>query len=99
MVVYLDARGCYIDDEIAAFGDLAVIHGRYRPLVERALAAGARGILVAHNHPSGAARPSSNDVRFTRALLALGRALDLRIHDHLVVTATAIFSIRQRSIL
>jgi DNA repair protein RadC len=42
------------------------------------------GIVLAHNHPSGDARPSESDFRVTRRLATAAEALDCTVLDHLV---------------
>ena len=43
------------------------------------------GCFLLHNHPSGNPTPSAIDVRFTRDLTRRAAALDLVVHDHIVV--------------
>ena len=50
-----------------------------------ALGAGAKAILVAHNHPSGNPKPSRDDVEMTRKLMAGAELLGVRLLDHLVI--------------
>ena len=50
-----------------------------------AIACGATGVLVAHNHPSGDSTPSQPDIDVTRRLTDAGAVLDLRILDHIVI--------------
>jgi hypothetical protein len=38
-----------------------------------------------HNHPSGDPKPSRDDVEMTREVKAAAEALDIAIHDHLVI--------------
>lgn len=45
----------------------------------------ASGIIVAHNHPSGDARPSQRAIEVTRRLADASRALGICLCDHLVV--------------
>lgn len=52
----------------------------------------AAGVVLAHNHPSGRAIPSEEDVRLTRKLVEGGRLLDIAVHDHLIITATGYYS-------
>ena len=52
----------------------------------------AAGVVLAHNHPSGRAVPSEEDVRLTRKLVDGGRLLDIAVHDHLIITATGYYS-------
>jgi DNA repair protein RadC len=54
----------------------------FRPLI----ACGARGFIMAHNHPSGDPSPSSEDYAMTRQVKAAGDILGVPLLDHLVVT-------------
>lgn len=84
----------YLADEPIALGTRDKIEARARPLFERALALGAAGFLLAHNHPSGHCRPSAHDVAGTARIADLAEALELRLIDHLIVTRTRVFSMR-----
>jgi len=50
-----------------------------------ALSAGATGILLAHNHPSGRLRPSTADIKLTEKLRTAGAALEIPVMDHLII--------------
>lgn len=52
-----------------------------------ALKACARSIVVAHNHPSGNLKPSSEDIELTKKLVAAGKILELPVHDHLILSS------------
>ncbi|ANY19740.1 hypothetical protein A6F68_01223 [Tsuneonella dongtanensis] len=93
-VVYCDAARGYLADETVAAGDARRIEARARPVIERALALGAAGFLMAHNHPSGVCRPSADDIAATRQLAAIAEALELTLVDHLIVTRRSVFSMR-----
>lgn len=92
--IFADRTRGYILDEPVTMGSSTRIEARVRPLVERALALGASGILLAHNHPSGRCRPSEDDVTGTRRLVEIAEALELTLLDHLIVTRTRVFSMR-----
>ncbi|WGQ09918.1 JAB domain-containing protein [Pedobacter gandavensis] len=51
-----------------------------------ALKASASAIILAHCHPSGNLDPSSQDITITNKLIEIGKYLDLRILDHLILT-------------
>jgi DNA repair protein RadC len=57
------------------------------------------GIVLAHNHPSGDARPSDSDLRATRRLVSAVEALDCTVLDHLVYAGTECRSLRQMGYL
>lgn len=65
-----------------------------RDIVRDALALDARKLVLAHNHPSGDARPSAADLAFTRRLALCVEAIDVRLLDHLVVAGDRITSLR-----
>jgi len=56
-----------------------------REVFRNALALGAVGIIVAHNHPSGDPTPSAEDHAVTRQLVAAGQLLDLPVYDHVIL--------------
>lgn len=55
-----------------------------RQIIADAAEHGSAGIVLAHNHPSGDARPSDADCRATRRLASAAEALDCAVLDHLV---------------
>lgn len=56
-----------------------------RRVVEAALGANATSVILAHNHPSGLALPSHEDIMTTRRVAAALDAVEVRLADHIVV--------------
>ena len=56
-----------------------------RKIVETALSANATTVVLAHNHPSGVALPSAEDVQTTRRIAAALSAVEVHLADHIVV--------------
>lgn len=56
-----------------------------RKVVETALTANATTVILAHNHPSGIAVPSNEDVQTTRRIAAALKAVEVYLADHMVV--------------
>ena len=56
-----------------------------RKVVETALAANATTVVLAHNHPSGIAVPSNEDIQTTRRIAAALSAVEIHLADHIVV--------------
>lgn len=56
-----------------------------RKIVETALAANATTVVLAHNHPSGIALPSNEDVLTTRRVAMALNAVEINLADHVVV--------------
>lgn len=65
-------------------GEVASVGLPVRSIVAKAARIGSAGVVLAHNHPSGDARPSTADCRSTRALAQAGEAIDLTVLDHLI---------------
>ncbi len=55
-----------------------------KKIFQTALAANASAVILAHNHPSGECRPSSNDIRITKKCKEAGLMLDLPVLDHVI---------------
>ena len=48
--------------------------------------------ILSHNHPSGNRQPSMADKRLTHNFKKAGEVLDIKLLDHIIVTATSHFS-------
>ena len=70
-----------------------------RTIVADAARHGSKGLILAHNHPSGDARPSDADKRITRRLALVSEAMDIAILDHLVMAGSDCRSMRQMGLL
>jgi len=70
-----------------------------RAIVGDALRHDARGVVMAHNHPSGDSTPSNADREATRMLARALEPIGVRLLDHLVVTRTGITSFRTMGLL
>lgn len=56
-----------------------------RTIVQIALAEKASTVVLAHNHPSGVAVPSQEDMAATRRLAAALATVDVTLFDHLII--------------
>lgn len=77
--------------------DSVIVHPR--EVFSDAIADRAACIIVAHNHPSGNARPSSHDISLTQQLIAAGHLIGIELHDHIIVSKNDYFSYRQNHLL
>jgi len=84
--LYLDAHYQLIHDEVVSIGTLTsnIIHPRevFRPALEYSASA----VILAHNHPSGVAKPSDADITITRQIVEAGRILGISLLDHVIIT-------------
>ena len=63
-----------------------------RVIFAAAIKAGACGLIVAHNHPSGNLIASQSDIELTKRLKEAGRILEVQLLDHIIVTTEGYFS-------
>lgn len=66
-----------------------------RKIVEIALSVNATTVVLAHNHPSGLAIPSGEDVQTTKRLAAALQTVEITLADHLIVADTEYVSLVQ----
>lgn len=95
----LDGGQRLIAQRTITIGTLDTVLAHPREVFANAIVDRAACVVVAHNHPSGDVAPSNKDVTLTQQLAAAGQLLGVPLHDHLVVTKTAVFSFRQHHLL
>lgn len=61
-------------------------------IFRKALHAEASAIILSHNHPSGNLFPSQADLDLTKKLVKAGRAVDIPVLDHLIVSECGYYS-------
>lgn len=93
--VFLDARHCVLAVRTVSVGTLEASLVHPREVFRTAVALQAAALVVAHNHPSGCAQPSGDDLELTRRLARCGRLLGIELLDHLVVGDDEMVSIRE----
>jgi DNA repair protein RadC len=98
-VLFLNARNRLLHDEIVSEGSISATAVYPREIMRRALEVGATALILAHNHPSGDPQPSLGDVEATRRIAEAARALDICIHDHVIVARSGWTSFRALGLL
>lgn len=73
--------------------DSATIHPR--EVVRLALEKNAAAVIAAHNHPSGAAKPSPADIAITKQLQSALELFDIRLLDHFIIGRGEVSSLAQ----
>ena len=84
-ILFLDKKNILIADEVQQRGTVDHTPVYPREVVKRALELGASAIILVHNHPSGDPTPSKADVEMTNQIVKAAAALNIRVHDHLVI--------------
>ncbi len=79
-------RSNYIIKTIAiSEGSIAGTIADPKKIFKLALEDNASSIILAHNHPSGALKPSQADIKLTEKCKEAGRFLELPVIDHIIV--------------
>ena len=85
VVILLNSKNKVIGTEVVSEGSLSssIVHPRevYAPAILHHAAA----IMVAHNHPSGDPKPSTEDEEVTRMLARSGKVLGIPMIDHVII--------------
>lgn len=67
-----------------------------RRVVETALSVAASSVVLAHNHTSGLALPSAEDIQTTLQLAQALSTVDISLSDHVIVADREYYSLAQR---
>ncbi|MCX6715435.1 MAG: DNA repair protein RadC [Candidatus Taylorbacteria bacterium] len=91
--LYLNSHGRIIRDEVISIGTINsnIIHPR--EVFHPAIASNATAVVIAHNHPSGEATPSAEDIEITKQLAEAGKILGIALLDHVIITKDAFASV------
>ena len=81
----LDATGKPLSCRLIGHGSVNSANVPMRRLVQEALTANATAVVLAHNHPSGIAIPSREDIDLTLRLRDALDVMDILLLDHLVI--------------
>ncbi len=96
--ILLDARNRLIRVHAVYRGSLTTSLIRTGEVFREAIKAGAAGMIVVHNHPSGDPSPSPEDLAVTRNLIEAGRLLDIPVLDHVVIGRGRFVSLREQGL-
>lgn len=84
-VLFLDQRHRVLAFERLFFGTINQSAVHPREVVKAVLRHNAAAVILAHNHPSGVAEPSSADREITLRLRDALNLIDVRVLDHMIV--------------
>jgi DNA repair protein RadC len=94
--LFLDRKNHLIRDVALAVGTVDHAPLYPREVVRQAIELDASAVVLYHNHPSGDPEPSAADMDTTRQVARALSAVNLALHDHLIVGGEGIVSLRQR---
>jgi DNA repair protein RadC len=95
----LDSKNRLVKDASLFRGTLTHAAVAPAPLFRQAILAGAAGVILYHNHPSGDPEPSPEDLATTKRFLAAGREIGIEVKDHVIVGRGRWVSFHERGLL
>lgn len=98
-VLFLNRRNQLISDEVMQSGTVDHTPVYPREIVKRALELGATAIILVHNHPSDDLTPSDSDILMTAEIIRAAAALDIVVHDHLIIGKSGHSSLKSMGLL
>jgi DNA repair protein RadC len=98
-VLYFDAQNRAIAFETPFNGTVTQTSVYPREIVRAAIGHNASAVILAHNHPSGAAKPSRADEALTQCLKAALALIDVRVLDHFIVTGDGCASMAEMGLV
>ena len=98
-VLFLNNKNRLIADEILGQGTIDRAPVYPREIIKRALELASTAIILVHNHPSGDPSPSQSDIEMTKIIVNAAKAINISVHDHLIIGKTDTISFKTIGLL
>lgn len=98
-VLFLDVQNRLIEYRQMFRGTLTQTSVYPREVVKECLELNAAAVVLVHNHPSGSVQPSRADEALTQTLKAALALVDVRVLDHVIVSAVETLSMAERGLV
>lgn len=97
--LYLASSGKVIERQRVSQGGVQATVVDSKIVLKRAIELLAVQIVLVHNHPSGSAEPSRQDMELTERISEGARLLDMRLLDHVIIARGAHYSFRGHNLV
>lgn len=94
-VLSLDGVNDIKSFDIIERGDIATVGVSLRKIIETLIRNKAHSVVLAHNHPSGIALPSQEDITITANIIKALMPLGIKVADHIIVSGNDYVSLAQ----
>ncbi|MDL2288852.1 DNA repair protein RadC [Oscillospiraceae bacterium OttesenSCG-928-F05] len=99
MLVCLDAKCKVLSTQVLVEGELNSARISTRKIIETVLRVNATSVIMAHNHTSGVAVPSREDVDVTKEIGEALAHLDVLLIDHIIIADDDFVSMKDSGML
>ena len=94
VIVLLDAKGKVLYEGVVNKGTVNAVDIYARKIIELIVLYNASSVIIAHNHPSGFAVPSVEDIESTSKLNKVLKSMHVELLDHIIVADGDYVSLR-----
>ena len=98
-VMLLSQAGKVIREVCVSRGGISLTAVDVKLILKSAIENYASAMILFHNHPSGALKPSPQDDALTRKICEAARLLDIRVNDHIIITDGAHYSYHDNGLM
>lgn len=98
-VIYLDSKDMRIADEELSVGNINSSIVSSRELFRGALKHNAASVILLHNHPSGNAAPSSEDIALTKRIIEASKLMEIPLLDHIIIGDHTYTSLKEEGVI
>jgi DNA repair protein RadC len=99
LLLSLDSRNNLIRVSDISIGTLNANLIHPREVFKEAIQSLAVSMILVHNHPSGDATPSENDIEITKQLIEASKIIDIIILDHIIISSRDYKSMKDKELL
>ena len=98
-VIMLSTKNLVLSVKDVSIGSLnsSIVHPR--EVFCEAIKKNSASIIICHNHPSGDATPSSEDINVTKRLKECGKLIGIDLLDHIIIGDGKYISLKEKGIL
>ncbi len=98
-LIYLNAKNMVIAEETQQRGTINHVSIHPREVVRAALDKKASAVIMVHNHPTGDTTPSRADIDVTKKVKEALNAMNIELHDHVIVSKFGYYSFRDGGLI
>lgn len=99
IVIFLNNNNIMTGYEVLFTGTIDKSAVYPREIMEKVFKYKAKGVIFAHNHPSGSLRPSKQDINITEHMQEALEYIDVKVLEHVIVTKDGYFSFLEEGLL
>lgn len=92
--VFLNNGNEEIGDKLLGLGTTDSVPLDYKDLARTALLVKATAVILVHNHPSGNAEPTDQDIKATEDANEVLETIGVKLLDHVIITRNDAYSLR-----